>query len=50
VGWFKKTALNLILNIDESKINKSRIFRELSEIEDVKRDIEKWYPLKISRV
>jgi len=42
VGWFKKTALNLILNIDESKINKSRIFRELSEIEDVKRDIEKY--------
>jgi len=40
VGWFKKTALNIILNIDESQINKSRIFRELDEIENVKQDIE----------
>ena len=42
VGWFKVTALDLILNIDESHINKSRIFRELDEIDDRKPDIEKY--------
>lgn len=40
VGWFKKTALDIILHIDNRQINKSRIFRELDGIEDRKPDIE----------
>lgn len=40
VGWFKKTALDIILHIANQQINKSRIFRELGEIEDRKPDIE----------
>ncbi len=40
VGWFKKTALDIILHLDSQQINKSRIFRELGEIEDRKPYIE----------
>lgn len=40
VEWFKKTALNRILHINDQQINKSRIFRELDFIEDRKKDIE----------
>lgn len=37
--WTKKTALPLLLNISESEINPSRIFRELSSIEACKDQI-----------
>jgi hypothetical protein len=40
VEWSKKTALDSILHINNQHINKSRIFRELDEIEDRKSDIE----------
>lgn len=40
VGWFKITALDIILQINSKHINKSRIFRELDEIENKKADIE----------
>jgi len=40
VGWFKDTALDLILSINNQHINTSRIFRELDEIEDEKTNIE----------
>jgi len=42
VRWFKKTALDIILDIGDQHINKSRIFRELDEIEDRKPAIEKY--------
>ncbi|NOQ55566.1 MAG: IS1634 family transposase [Nanohaloarchaea archaeon] len=40
IEWNKKTALNRILDIDNRHINKSKIFRELDEIENRKIDIE----------
>jgi transposase len=40
VDWYKKTALDRILDINAEQINKSRIFRELDCIEDKKKDIE----------
>ncbi len=42
VEWFKKTALDIILDIDAAHINKSRIFRELDEIEARKPEIEQY--------
>ena len=42
VNWFKSTTLDLILKADKSHINKSRIFRELTEIEKCKGQIEKY--------
>ncbi|PXF61508.1 MAG: hypothetical protein C4B59_04560, partial [Candidatus Methanogaster sp.] len=42
VDWFNKTALDRILHIDNHRINKSRIFRELDVIEDRKEDIERY--------
>ncbi|MGP8329303.1 MAG: IS1634 family transposase [Methanosarcinaceae archaeon] len=42
VDWFKHTALDRILHINTQHINKSRIFRELDEIEDRKTDIENY--------
>lgn len=42
VEWFRKTALDRILHINAQHINKSRIFRELDEIEDRKTDIENY--------
>lgn len=42
VEWFRKTALDRILHINTQHINKSRIFRELDEIEDRKTDIENY--------
>ena len=41
VDWLKSTTLDLILKVDKSHINKSRIFRELDEIEKCKEIIEK---------
>lgn len=35
-NWFAKTTLPILLNISASEINASRIFRELSAIEDCK--------------
>lgn len=40
IEWFKKTALGLILDIKDQHINKTRIFRELDEIENRKKNIE----------
>lgn len=37
--WFKKTSLPQILNIDATKINKSRLFRDLAGIEENKETI-----------
>lgn len=48
VEWFKETSLNLILGLDCRHINKSRIFRELDEIEDRKSDLE-YYLYKTHR-
>lgn len=42
VDWFNMTALNIIAGIDSSKVNKSKIFRELDKIEDKKNDIENY--------
>lgn len=42
VEWFRKTALDRILHINTQHINKSRIFRELDEIENRKTDIENY--------
>jgi len=39
--WFKETAWSMMLKIDEDKFNDSRIYRELTEIEDKKEDIER---------
>ena len=39
--WFKETAWSMMLEIDEDKFNDSRIYRELTEIEDKKEDIER---------
>jgi transposase len=40
VEWSKETTLDRILHTNGQHINKSRIFRELDEIENRKRDIE----------
>lgn len=37
--WFEKTSLPQILNIDATKINKSRLFRDLAGIEENKENI-----------
>ena len=37
--WFKTTALSWVLNIGSDKVNSSKIFRELSEIEQHKETI-----------
>jgi transposase len=39
VKWFPKTSLPHILNIDTAKINKSRLFRDLGDIEENKENI-----------
>jgi len=38
-NWFEKTSLPQLLDIDPAKINKSRLFRDLSGIENCKDDI-----------
>ena len=40
--WFKETAWSMMLKIDENKFNDSRIYRELTGIENKKEDIEKY--------
>ena len=47
--WFKTTALPWLLNVSTDKINSSRIFRELSEIEQHKESICKHIYQKINR-
>jgi len=42
VEWSKKTALDRILHLNSQHINKSKLFRELDEIEDRKCDIEQY--------
>ena len=42
VEWFRKTSLDRILLIKIKNINKTRLFRELDEIEDRKADIENY--------
>jgi len=42
VDWFKTTACNLIIGIDGSHFNESRIYRELKLIEQQKEKIEQW--------
>jgi len=42
VEWFKKTTLDRILHVNTKNINKTRLFRELDEIEDRKTDIENY--------
>ena len=42
VEWFRKTTLDRILHINAKNINKTRLFRELDEIEDRKTDIENY--------
>jgi len=37
VEWFKKTMLNSILHVNSECVNKTKIFRELDEIEDRKK-------------
>ena len=39
--WLKETAWSMILKIDENKFNDSRIYRELTEIENKKEYIER---------
>jgi len=47
--WFNTTALPWLLNVSPDKINSSRIFRELSEIEQHKESICKHIYQKIKR-
>ncbi|MGP8337193.1 MAG: IS1634 family transposase [Methanosarcinaceae archaeon] len=42
VDWFKTTACDLILGIDRAHFNESRIYRELTLIEQQKEKIEQW--------
>jgi len=42
VEWFETTACNLILDIDPIHFNESRIYRELTVIEQQKEKIEQW--------
>ncbi len=42
VEWFETTACDLILGIDATHFNESRIYRELTRIEQQKEQIEKW--------
>ena len=42
VDWFKTTACDLIIGIDRAHFNKSRIYRELTVIEQQKEKIEQW--------
>ena len=47
--WFKTTALPWLLNVNPDQINSSRIFRELSDIEQHKESICKHIYQKIKR-
>ena len=38
-AWFKRTALPFLLGVDSQQVNPSRIFRELTEIENCKSDL-----------
>jgi len=42
VDWFKTTACDLIIGIDKAHFNDSRIYRELTSIEQQKEKIEQW--------
>ena len=42
VDWFKTTACDLIIGIDKAHFNESRIYRELTSIEQQKEKIEQW--------
>ena len=42
VDWFKTTACDLIIGIDGMHFNESRIYRELTLIEQQKEKIEQW--------
>jgi len=42
VDWFKTTACDLIIGIDGAHFNESRIYRELTVIEQQKEKIEQW--------
>ena len=42
VDWFKTTACDLIIGIDQVHFNESRIYRELTIIEQQKEKIEQW--------
>jgi hypothetical protein len=42
VEWFETTACNFILDIDPIHFNESRIYRELTVIEQQKENIEQW--------
>ncbi|MGP8331496.1 MAG: IS1634 family transposase, partial [Methanosarcinaceae archaeon] len=42
VDWFKTTACDLIIGIDRAHFNESRIYRELTVIEQQKEKIEQW--------
>jgi transposase len=42
VEWFKETACDLIFQIKEGQFNGSRIYRELTEIDTVKENIEQY--------
>ena len=42
VDWFKTTACDLIIGIDGAHFNESRIYRELTVIEQQKERIEQW--------
>ncbi|KAF5413992.1 MAG: hypothetical protein C5S48_10520 [Candidatus Methanogaster sp.] len=42
VDWFKTTACDLIIGLDRAHFNESRIYRELTVIEQQKEKIEQW--------
>lgn len=42
VDWFKTTSCDLITGIDKTHFNESRIYRELTSIEQQKEKIEQW--------
>ncbi|RZN34309.1 MAG: IS1634 family transposase [Methanosarcinales archaeon] len=42
VDWFKTTACDLIIGVDRAHFNESRIYRELTVIEQQKEKIEHW--------
>lgn len=42
VDWLKTTACDLIIGIDQAHFNESRIYRELTVIEQQKEKIEQW--------
>ena len=43
VDWFKTTSCDLIIGIDKTHFNKSRIYREFTSIEQQKEKIEQWF-------